>query len=195
MSESWRLFIAIELPAEVLKVIEELQEDLKQAIPIRAARWTRPEGIHLTLKFLGDVSSDQVDSVSAGLRDSATGHTAFDLAVQGIGCFPDLRRPRVLWVGVGGETDRLRTLHSSVEKHITPLGFPTEARGFNPHLTLARTAQQASRDDIALIGKVASERDVGQLAAWRADAVSLMRSHLHPDGVRYEQVGAAPLSR
>ncbi len=193
MSETWRLFIAIELPPDVLKAIERIQSDLKRVIPQRAARWTRPEGIHLTLKFLGDAPGDQKEALLGGMRSAAQGHAPFDLAVEGTGCFPDLKRPRVLWLGLTGDVQALKSLQAGVEKHIAPLGYPSEARGFSPHLTLARTAPAATRDEAAKIGEAALQRDSGLAAGWRVESISLMRSHLRPEGARYEQVGEARL--
>jgi len=193
MNETWRLFIALELPAHVLKAIEALQDDLKGAVPRRAARWSRPEGIHLTLMFLGDVPTAQVETVIDALRVSVAEHASFELTVLGIGCFPDKKRPRVLWAGVGGEVDPLRQLQAHVEQAIMPLGYPGEDHSFSPHLTLARTAQGASHEEAAAIGAAASSRDIGQLAAWLVENVSLMRSHLLPDGPHYDTVARVPL--
>lgn len=193
MNDTWRLFIAIELPANVLKAISQVQTDLKRAIPDRAVRWTRPEGIHLTLKFLGDVRTSQLDAIKARLEQVAVGHAPFELGIQGSGCFPSLARPRVLWVGVTGDTQSLRDLQAAVERNIAPLGFPPEERGFSPHLTLGRMSQGANRDDAALIGKIVQERDIGQLVSWQADSVSLMSSQLKPGGAQYTQVAEAGL--
>ena len=187
-NETWRLFIAIELSPDVLKAIAQVQTELKRSIPDRAVRWTRPEGIHLTLKFLGDVRVGQLDDIKAALPHAAAGRSTFDLEIQGLGCFPNLARPRVLWLGITGDTKSLRTLQSNVESTIAPLGFPTEERGFNPHLTLARTSQGASRDDVAKIGKIVQERDRGHHISWQVESISLMRSQLKPDGAQYRQL-------
>jgi len=194
MSELWRLFIALELPSPVLAAIKSLQDDLKYAIPRRAARWSRPEGIHLTLKFLGDVPAERVEFLVEAIRATTRLEPAFDLTVLGIGCFPDKKRPRVLWAGVGGETELLHRLRASLEQHIAPLGYSTEERSFSPHLTLARSAPGASHEEVATIGRVASERDIGQLAEWHVSSASLMRSTLLPDGAHYECVGEAALN-
>ncbi|MBN1429606.1 MAG: RNA 2',3'-cyclic phosphodiesterase [Anaerolineae bacterium] len=194
MNESRRLFIAIELPPDILKTIARVQADLKQAIPDRAVRWTRPEGIHLTLKFLGDVHPSRLDAIKAALRQAVTGHAPFELSIHGSGCFPDFARPRVLWVGLAGEMESLHALQTDVESSIAPLGFPTEERGFNPHLTLARTSQQASREDIAQIGKIVQAYSVRQLVAWQVKSIYLMHSRLKPDGAQYTQVAEVALS-
>lgn len=193
MSETWRLFIAAELPEDVLKVIGRVQTDLKRTLGTRSLRWTRPEGIHLTLKFLGDTPSGRVDDLKAGLLKAVSGRKPFTLRVGGLGCFPNLDRPRVLWIGLSGDLPDLRFLQSAVEETIAPLGFPTEARAFSPHLTLARTAQGASRPEIAAIGSAVSGYDRSPLAEWRVGGISLIRSHLKPDGAVYTPIAAAEL--
>jgi 2'-5' RNA ligase len=190
---AWRIFIALELPQDVQQAIRHFQADLKRVIPRRAARWTRPEGIHLTLKFLGDVPVQHMEEISDALRQAAQGHQALRLRVEGAGCFPNLERPRVLWLGVAGDLDALRSLQAGVEKCTSPLGFPPEERSFSPHLTLARTTQGASHAEASAIGAAIRQVDPGELATWQATTVSLMRSHLMPDGAVYTRVGVATL--
>ena len=193
MSEDWRLFIALELPPDVLKAIGRVQNDLKSALGSRSLRWTRPEGIHLTLKFLGDVPTGQIDAIKAGMAQAASAGRPFELRALGLGCFPNLDRPRVLWAGLTGEIEPLRALQAAVEQQIAPLGFPAEARGFSPHLTLARTAQSAGRAEISAIGQAAASRARVEIAAWRVSTLSLMRSQLKPDGAAYTRVAGVEL--
>jgi 2'-5' RNA ligase len=188
MSEAWRLFVALELPPNVLTTLARIRSGLKRSIPSGAVRWVQPEGIHLTLKFLGDVPVSQLADLKTALEQAAGGHSPFELEIRGLGCFPNTQRPRVLWVGVGGDLPRLSALQSAVEQFIAPLGYPTERDTFSPHLTLARTARQAGREEIAALGRVAEQTDIGQAARWRVEAVSLMRSQLKPDGAVYTEV-------
>jgi len=194
MSKPLRLFIALELPARVLGALETLQGDLRTQVPERAARWVRPAGIHLTLKFLGDVPAGQVDAITAGIREAAKPHAPFALQAEGLGVFPNPRRARVLWVGVGGEVEALRDLHASVEGQIVPLGYPAEERAFRGHLTLARVARNASRTEQEALGELAARCDLGLLASWQVDSVSLMRSQLKPGGAVYTRVAEAALT-
>ena len=196
MSETWRLFVAIEPPAPVLEAVARVQDDLKRLFPERAVRWVKPEGVHLTLKFLGNVPLSQIDSLKAALAEatSGSGHRRFDLGVEGLGCFPSIRRPRVIWLGLTGDLDSLRALQADVEKYIAPLGYPTEKREFRPHLTLARASRGASRDAIAAVGRIVEKTDVGYLADWHVGEVSLMRSQLKPGGAVYTQLGAFELT-
>ena len=190
----WRLFIAFELPEDVLQEIETIQNRLQKAIPEKAARWVHPEGIHLTLKFLGDTPEDRVQAVTEGIRRAAEGIHPITLRAEGLGCFPDTRRPRNVWVGVKGDLDALRALHRAIEQEMAPLGFEPEDRRFDPHLTLARTARYATREDQTRLGKVVEESHVGLLATWEAQAVSLIRSHLRPSGAVYERVAEVALT-
>jgi RNA 2',3'-cyclic 3'-phosphodiesterase len=192
--ESHRLFIAIELPLDLLRVVEKTQSDLKRSIPANAARWVSPSGIHLTLKFLGDVPVRQIEPIIAGMQEAVRGQSTFYLSIEGLGCFPNAKNPRVLWLGLTGNVRQLATLQSSIEAQIAPMGYPTEDRGFHPHLTLARAAREARREEVAAMGK-AAERGIGALGSWRVDAVSLMRSQLRPEGALYTQEAIIQLDR
>jgi 2'-5' RNA ligase len=194
MSNALRLFIALELPTPVLEALEAVQGDLRARLPDRAARWVRPEGIHLTLKFLGDVPSEQVDDIAGALRTCVKGYDPIELRVEGLGVFPNPRRARVLWTGVGGDVDALRRLHASVEQHIAPVGYPTESRRFNPHLTLARARRNATPAEREAIGTLVSDHDVGHLATWEVSSVGLIRSQLKPSGAVYTQLAQATLT-
>jgi 2'-5' RNA ligase len=188
MSERWRLFIAIEPPPPVLEAVRGAQTDLKRRVPDGVARWVKPEGVHLTLKFLGDVPQNQLDDLQSVLSDAAAGLQRFALYVQGVGCFPNTRRPRVVWLGLGGDLESLSTLQARVEEHVVPLGYPTEDRAFHPHLTLARADRRASRDDLSALGELIERTTSGKLADWPVGALSLMRSQLRPGGAVYTQV-------
>jgi len=191
----WRLFIALELPEEVLREIENVQRQLQKTAPKAAARWVKPEGMHLTLKFLGDTPESQVEAVKQGMGRAAEGIPPIALRAEGLGCFPDANRPRNLWVGVKGDLDTLRSLHRAIEQEMEPLGFEPEGRRFDPHLTLARTARHSTREEQIQLGRLVETSPVGLLATWQAHAVSLIRSYLRPDGAFYEQVAETPLTQ
>ena len=191
--ESLRLFIAIELPADVYDALSTLQKQLQAADRARAIRWSAIGGIHLTLKFLGDVPADRVPAIETALHEAAAGHAPFDLNVGGAGCFPHTRKPRVVWAGADGNLDALHALRDAVERTVSPLGYPTEARPFSPHLTLGRARQEASRDALAAIGKRVDEVKQGELARWHVAEISLMRSDLKPSGAVYTQVARVVL--
>jgi 2'-5' RNA ligase len=193
--ETWRLFIAIKLPPDALRAIGRQQGKLKTAYPGAALRWVNPDGIHLTLMFLGDVSPERVAAIQAGLGQAVHGIQPFDLAIEKLGCFPDASRPRVVWVGITGDIEPLRRLQAGVERQIAPLGFETEKRAFSPHLTLARVKQYASRSDAAAVGEMVRQQSVGQIARWQVTGINLFRSHLAPTGATYEQLCEVTLER
>ena len=152
-----RTFVAIELPAEVRAAIAAAQAELRGALGDRAGsvRWVNPAGAHLTLKFLGDTPESAVPGVEAALRAALAGTAAFDLRTGALGCFPSGRAPRVLWLGLDGDLAPLTAARDAVEAAIAPLGWPTEARPFSPHLTLGRLRPEASPAERAGIGKAA----------------------------------------
>lgn len=193
---SVRAFIAIELPPAVLDQVGRLQTRVRQDLPSGLIRWTRPEGIHLTLKFLGDVEQDHLPEIEAALRGACAPHAPFPLQVSGLGCFPTPQRPRVLWVGVQDSSGKLAALQRDVERAIAPLGFPPERRGFHPHLTLGRVKnpRRRGRNAPALEALGAYvERARVRVGQIPVDAVHLMRSELLPSGAVYSALATVQL--
>jgi len=131
-----RTFIAIEIPEEIRARLAALQEEWKKE---RAqVTWVKPDNIHLTLKFLGDVPEEKMESVQQGVRRATEGLTPFTVAVKTVGTFPSWKRPRVLWVGIEETTGKVSALASRIEDEMTKLGFEKEDRPFSAHLTLGR---------------------------------------------------------
>jgi len=178
--ERLRLFIALELPTQVKDRLLELQGRLKACGA--DVRWTRPEGIHLTLKFLGDTDPSAVDSLAEGLGRAASESPCFTLEASGAGAFPNLRRPRVLWAGVKGDLDALGALQGRVEREAASLGYEPEKRGFSPHLTLGRV--RSPKNQQRLIDALAKEAYV-ELGRIEADRLILFQSELRPSGAVY----------
>jgi 2'-5' RNA ligase len=180
-----RCFVAIELPDATRMALAAVQRELDSAAPPQTVRWTRPESIHLTLQFLGDVPPGQIDAVADALRDGCRGKTGFTLDLQGIGVFPNPRRPRIVWVGVSEPTGALAARHREVGRALSPLGFPSEERPFQPHLTIGRAARHASGRDLAELGDEIVKSDVDLIGQVVVDHVSLMKSELRPAGALY----------
>lgn len=183
-----RLFIAIEIPGSIKQQIAQIQDQLKKAGA--DASWTRTEGIHLTLKFLGEVPDMRVPEILSSLQAAATGTASFQLSVAGAGAFPNLKAPRVLWVGFGGDLEKLTLLQVSVEKEMETIGFAPEARKFSPHLTLARIKFPKPRfswqNAVVPIGS-------SSLGEFTVNAVSLMKSELDRTGAVYTEMGRVEL--
>jgi RNA 2',3'-cyclic 3'-phosphodiesterase len=188
-----RAFVAIELPEDVLLALRHSQQELASRLQSRAIRWTRPEGIHLTLKFLGDTSAELVSQIEVRLRESLAGSGPLSLALAPLGTFPDARAPRVVWIGLSGDLDALDATQRRVETAISPLGYPTERRPFSPHLTLARIADFASPVERRDIGLAVEATSPPPSAEFEVSAVSLIRSELGSGGARYSTLLSVPL--
>ena len=193
-----RAFIAIELPDHVLEQIGRLLTRVRQDVPAGLVRWVRPEGIHLTLHFLGDVNQGQLPEIEAALCSACAPHAPFELQIGELGCFPNPRRPRVVWVGVQESGDRLSRLQRDVERAIVPLGYPADRRGFQPHLTLGRSkaASHPNKQEAAGLEALGAyvERAKVQVGRMQVEAVRLMRSELLPGGAVYSEIAACPLA-
>lgn len=183
-----RLFIAIELPPEIKQGIAKVQEQLRTAGA--NAGWTRPEGIHLTLKFLGEVPEERVPEIMAALTVASQGTGKLNLEVSGAGAFPNGKNPRVLWLGVAGDVAKLTELQAAVENAMAGLGFEREERKFSPHLTLGRIKYPKPRDNWQQ--KIEGIRDV-KLGGFEAVQISLMKSELKREGAVYTEIGRVEL--
>jgi len=188
-----RAFIAIELPADILRLMGQVQAQFKAAAPPASVRWVHVEGIHLTLKFLGAVPASQLAVITSSMAEAARGIAPFTATVGGAGCFPAARRPRVVWIGIHEPTGRLAGLQRAVESHISPLGYPPEERGFQPHLTLGRAARDASPNDLKRLGEIIALANVGTLGQVAVSEVALIKSDLKPSGAEYSILQRARL--
>jgi 2'-5' RNA ligase len=191
--EKIRTFIAIELDESIKDGLTRLQERLKGKAPRGSVRWVRSEGIHLTLKFLGDVPADQIGEITEALQESCQSFAPFSLSCGGLGCFPNLKRPRVVWVGVQEETGTLAQLQKAIEKNVAPLGYPPEKRKFSPHLTLGRVQRRVSPGDLRRLGELVGASEIGTLGQMKVHSVNLMRSDLRPSGAVYTQLAEVEL--
>lgn len=191
MDEVWRLFAAIELSTEIRDRIAAVIARLRAAG--WRARWVNPEGSHLTLKFYGDVPAGQIPALRAALREAIILSARFTLQTDGAGVFPGPRRPRVIWLGVNGDVDRLSRVQGEIERASEPLGYPPEERAFHPHLTVARIRPE----DLATVtGLERRLAEVGALPALSlpVDHVTLFRSELRRAGAIYTAVEEFPLN-
>ena len=188
MGEKIRTFIAIRLPESVLQAIGRAQKTLQDSgLKIR---WVRKEGIHLTLKFLGDVDRDRVERIQDALEQAITVYSPFTLKGEGLGVFPDLRRPRVIWTGVSGDVKVLLALQGNLESQLKRLGFPKEKRHFNGHLTLGRIKDRLDTSKLrdALEGLRNFQTD-----SFTVQSVVLFQSDLRPAGAVYSTLAEVPL--
>jgi len=183
-SEQIRSFIAIELPQNVKDGLTRLRGKLETA-EHPFVKWVNPESIHLTLKFLGNIPFKQVAEITKAIEAASKGISPFHLEISGLGGFPNLKQPRVLWVGIGGEIDKLVSLQQNIDLALSPLGFAKEERPFVPHLTLARIRQGASPKERKSFGELVMSTSSEASYPFDVEAVSLMRSQLTPSGYIY----------
>ncbi|NIQ98482.1 MAG: RNA 2',3'-cyclic phosphodiesterase [Desulfuromonadales bacterium] len=169
-----RTFLAIPLPEAVVVEISALQKQLKQDLP--GVRWSRADNLHLTLRFFGDCSEEDLDKIIAAMVSVGALWSPFEATVAGLGAFPSLRRPRVFWIGLQGE-DKLLSLHGDLEEGLAQRGFPKENRPFTPHLTLGRARGRI--DDARSSLAPYQTKQCGTLPV---DRLVLFASDLRPDG-------------
>jgi len=184
-----RLFVGINLPKKQRAQIHRAAKTLRaEELPVQ---WIDPDNFHVTLKFLGDVRQEQVDRVDAALEKVAAATRAFSTDVSGFGAFPTVRRPNVIWVGVGA-TPELRCLKQDIEWALGAVGFEAETRSFHPHVTLGRADSKGGAGAFRGFDSVVSELDFALDLKIRT--IDLMRSHLSNDGARYSVLSSARLA-
>jgi 2'-5' RNA ligase len=187
-----RAFIAIELSPEIQAHLEQVLTQLKgqlQGVPVR---WVPAENIHLTLKFLGDVSLTNLDMLKKIVRGVSLTHHSFEISAGGLGAFPKVHRPRVLWVGLETPPE-LASLQHGIDVETARLGYAREDRPYSPHLTIGRVSRNATTADLGSIASVLENSRVGYLGAASVTVVHLFRSDLKPGGAVYTPLFAAPL--
>ena len=175
-----RAFIATNIDSRIIGEIAATIVQLKRALP--EVRWVAPEKIHLTIKFLGDIEPSRVNPIANALEHVLTPFPRFTINAKGLGVFPNLRRPRVLWVGL--QDGQLAQLAAKVESALEPLGFLPEARGFQPHLTIGRWLRYGGGSkDLPEKLEPWKSHDYG---ASKVETVTLFRSVLRPDGAIHQ---------
>jgi 2'-5' RNA ligase len=182
--EQVRSFIAIELPEEAKRGLARLRKELDRD-EHKFVKWVEPGGIHLTLKFLGNIPFKQVTEITKAIEEAAQGISPFHLEISGLGAFPNLKQARVFWVGIGGELDKLSRLQQNIDSTLAALGFAKEDRPFVPHLTLARIREGASPLERRSFGELVGSTIFEDKYSVAVEAISLMRSQLTPAGAIY----------
>lgn len=193
---SLRLFVAVELPDSTKRELTSTIDALKRAGVDENVRWVRPEGIHVTLKFLGAVEPARVEAINTALRLGVRDVRSFDLRPDRLGTFSGFGgrgNLRVIWVDLRGDTQALAALAADVERALAPLGFPTESRAFHPHLTLARVQEGTSRINRALMSERIADTRLPALTMFHVKHLSLMQSTLGRGGATYRALSTFSL--
>jgi len=193
LPEELRLFIACELPEDWLTALNEACRVLSKG-GLGALRWVRPEGIHLTLKFLGDAGRHLLPDLEIALQDACRGQAPFSLELGALGSFGGRRGVRVIWAGVNGDIKALQALQRRVDEEVSRLGFAREVRPFSPHLTLARVPDSAPSDTGARVTAALRTLSTPQAAPFAVAETCLIRSQLGPGGARYTRLASVALA-
>jgi RNA 2',3'-cyclic 3'-phosphodiesterase len=182
-----RSFMAIEIPSPLKARMEEIQRQLRRTDA--DVKWVRPEAIHLTLKFLGSIRQEDVERISQALAPVVAEGESFEVRVQGMGCFPNPRNPRVVWLGVDRGKDALASLQGAIEKKMAELSFLPEDRPFSPHLTMGRVRSPRGRAGLA---QVLEKHQGVEIGIFQTQEVILFRSELRPSGAVYTKLREFP---
>jgi RNA 2',3'-cyclic 3'-phosphodiesterase len=180
-----RCFIAIEVPSEIKSALIDLQTDLSSAGADVA--WTNPDNVHLTLKFLGEIDKKLISEVEKVCLDTIADVPPFELSINGTGVFPNARHPRVLWIGLGGEIEKLERLQEQLDERLAEIGFDNEEKDFQPHLTVGRIRSNKNLRELLA-------RSVGfslPELSFVVKAIVLMKSDLLPTGACYSELAKA----
>lgn len=195
--DNLRLFVGIGLPEIVIDRLAVVLGRMKADLPFR--KWTHPADLHVTLHFLGDTREDRLDGLCAAMTTAAAATAPIRLALTAPGTFGPPHAPRILWLGIEGDTGRLRHLHAVLAPGLSAAGFDLEVRPFRPHLTLGRQGgagcgEEAIRTAWREAVAIAAENDEGEPFAWTADRLTLFRSHLgrRPSYERMEEWRFSP---
>jgi 2'-5' RNA ligase len=191
--EQIRSFVAIELPEEAREGLARLRKELERD-EHKFVKWVDPRGVHLTLKFLGNIPSKRVAEITEAIEEAVQGISPFRLEISGLGAFPGPRQARVFWVGIGGEVDKLSKLQQNLDSAFAALGFAKVERSFVPHLTLARIRQGASPLERKSFGELVGSAIFKDKYHIKVEAINLMRSQLTPAGAIYTCLSAVELS-
>lgn len=190
-----RTFIALELSQSLRDRIDVLQRRLEPEVPPRSVRWVPPRNIHVTLFFIGDMMPSRLPAVRGALNAVAKALPSVTFKVKGLGAFPNVRKPRVVWVGIE-HSRNLVVLHSAVNEAMGNIGFKPETRPFSPHLTIARVGRRVKAETARGLGKVVGQakHDPGVLGSVTAQEIVLYQSTLKPTGAEYTALNKFPFS-
>ncbi|MGH2562193.1 MAG: RNA 2',3'-cyclic phosphodiesterase [Thermomicrobiales bacterium] len=194
MQAAWRLFVAVPMPEPVRKLVANLIDDLSAAdLPIR---WTNPDSAHLTLHFLGDTAQERAELLRLGLSAPVGHHQSFELRTGDLGVFPNPRQPRVVWLGLDGDVDRLERLARDVGRTLQQLGFPVEPGRYRPHITLGRIRDDSAPDLPATLDRALRSATSGLgIASVLVEEVLLVRGFLGKGSPRHDPIARYPLRK
>jgi len=187
-----RLFIAIPIPMGVKREIEKAQNELRDLLQQSRVSWTRPEQFHLTLRFLGKVEAGRLSALIDAVRGVCNEFAALNLVAKGVGCFPNLRRPRVIWIGVEDAALQKVQLQQRIQAATQPFTTEKPEERFHGHLTVGRVKEIGGKESKSLADRAAS-MEARSFGEWQAAQVEIIKSELSPDGARHSCIASIPL--
>jgi len=187
--ENIRAFLAIEPPEDILQAMSRLQEKLKREISGRIS-WTKPQGKHLTLKFFGDITAEDIKNICAAVENRIVSGSSLNLKIEKMGVFPDARRPQVLWCGVTGDVEKLSVLQKQLDSDFASIGFPKEDRPFRAHLTLGRIKESRG---LSGISEALTKHNAFAAGEFGCKELILFQSRLLQQGTVYTKLAKFPL--
>ena len=187
-----RVFIALSIPSTAKSVLGKVVQDLMAQVS-NGVRWVGLDGMHLTLKFLGNIDSVQVGDIVEAMGQASQNTTPFPMLLSGLGMFPNEKRPRVIWAGLQGDLDSLGKLQARIEDEVSRLGFSREKRPFSPHLTLGRVREKTGSDIRQRISAAVSACSISSAESWQVESVRLVQSQLTLGGAAYTDLASVSL--
>lgn len=185
-----RAFISVEIPDEIKGALQGIQQAFRESGD--RVTWVRPQGMHITLKFLGDIEEESIPGIGAWMQKAVDGIEPFVIHLVGTGVFPGMKKPRVLWAGIREGAEDLKKIQEDLDSRLSEIGFPREARPFRPHMTMGRIKE--IHDPKRLKARIERYREA-EIGSMRAASIHLFQSQLRPDGAFYTEKYAAPLGR
>lgn len=179
-----RSFLAFELPSDIKKMVTHVSEDVRGSK--LNVKWVKVDNIHLTVVFMGNISTEDVPAIREGIKKGCLGFDPFDISLKGLGVFPDTRRPRVLWLGLEGEIERMSSFKKDLQERLKTFGIKEEKRSFKPHLTLGRF-RKPNRGDPILEGIISRYKDL-ESPVCPLEELVMFKSELKPEGAKYTRL-------
>jgi 2'-5' RNA ligase len=185
-----RSFLAFELPEEIKHIVTRVSAEIRKSS--LDVRWVRPEFIHLTVVFMGDIQPEQISPMAESVKAVCSNHEPFRISLKPMGCFPNSRNPRVIWLGIGGDLERMSRFRDDLQQALSPFGIKQEERAFKPHLTLGRF-KKPGKKQTELDQLLAKYGDLSSPAC-TLDEFVMFRSDLKPGGAVYTRMLSWPLA-
>jgi len=185
---SIRAFLAAEIDEEMIHSLAMVQADLISHGA--SVRWVKPENIHLTLHFFGNIREEEVEDICREMCRVSSAIKPMTVQIEGLGAFPSLNNPKVIWAGITDAEGRLVDMQGAVARELARMGYKVETRPFHPHLTLGRLRSAAGKSGLREALKQGKIKNFGD---WNVKGITLFRSDLKPSGAQYTRLRVIPL--